>query len=368
MAEAQKIRLQILYGTKTEWETGILSELKLKTGELGVDYETPQLKVGYSDDESTGKTWAELPNLSTLSYYQNGTWNKTNNELVYVAQHSSGDNNYNLNINLPMGTGAEQIAWGNHTHKTLSVSSDNRDWTVIIKDNIVSAYYPSASITLQNGETSGLTIKYNEAYGVQFINNGEEVSTTWALTNSNNSELPVDMSAPTYHIATIEEVLPMPEIKFCSLKYTGETRDVTVTNSKGETKTLLNQKVYHLTFKVTKGQINYDTDRIELCTTTMSKHFGDAQRRYRKRQQWYHNLAADMNVDNSFSIEILDYQLYKCRRAGQAKLTSTNTVYYYRYPVYCRICRTIDNNRGNLHSNEISLNIHRNSQGVFSLR
>lgn len=54
MADSQKVRLQILYGTTNDWTNGELSELILQPGEIGLNTTTGEIRYGKGEDYSWG--------------------------------------------------------------------------------------------------------------------------------------------------------------------------------------------------------------------------------------------------------------------------------------------------------------------------
>lgn len=361
MSDIQKIRLQIIHGNDEEW-SGALSALKPKVGELCVNYSSSMLKIG-----DGSKTFSELPVLAGINYYsQVGNWVNKGDAFEYNAAHSSGDDAYKLCIALPMGTTADRIAWGDHTHKQIKI-----DDGLILQGNTIDRFPTAMALEFQkkSGEYQGIsTILVNAHYGFNLqITNGsgdEQTTTNWVLASSDQDK-PSDFPTPDFHIATMEEVFDMPQIKFCSVNAI----------IPGDTTYDKTQIPYKLTFKVVKGCLQ-EGDRVELCVTSLSTENATGskkRKRYRMRRKWKYDLTIDhINSANKglpLSIEMAYADFENCRFAGKATLINDGTIKYYRYPVYLRIRRSTNSGNDAIFSNIIPLQIHYNSKtGVWALR
>lgn len=323
---AQKIRLQILYGTKTEWSEEAYSQLIPKIGELCVDYETPELKVGNGEE-----TWNTLKSLSGAQYYnsQDASWSN----YVCTIPHSSGKDEYKLQIDLPVGMDPGEIAPGVHTHDTLNLNGtslilyNGREYTGL-------AFRPYSSPMIADNSLRG-SLVFDGTFKFELIDN--EKKTTYFLAPNGGSNT----------IATVDEVLPMPELKFCSLSSYDEN-------------------TYVLTFKIPKGQVQ-EGDQIQICTSNLSTRTGSKKRKYRLRAKYADivPIKQGANADWTYKVYLDDKDLMGCMTYGYSQGT------VYRYPVHLRIARFIykDSKIVNaIYSNVITLNIHKNKNNIYSLR
>jgi hypothetical protein len=317
---AQKIRLQIVYGTDEEWTQTQLAEFQPLAGELCVDYTTPTLKVGNGTS-----TWNELLALNGVQYYDsaNALWDEDYNCTI---PHMDGVDAHALKFQLPVGTSVGQVAASIHNHTQLYVSG-----TIGLLSLTGNGTSVGLHLNSSQSQTTAANILYAPSVGIMLNIDDEQAD------HKVHYLLPSENTTANYTIAVEEKIQPMPELQFCSFYAISSDR-------------------YQLTFKVTKGTVQ-PGDCIQICTTSLSTSRLNKTRRYKKRKQWGQEIQMPKDKTSNVFIATLDTkQLAKCVHGGLAADR------IYRYPVYLRIARPIMKNNiqsNTLFSNIVPMQIHR---------
>jgi hypothetical protein len=339
---AQKIRLQILYGDADEWASGNLSTLIPKVGELCVDYNNASLKVGNGED-----TWSQLQPIGNVSYYNSNSYSvrRTVNQLQYIVDHDDGDSDHRLILKLPIGNTADKLAIGNHTHSVLQSN--------ILKLN---TKQNSCGIDLTAAETVCASIRSN--YDTTAQNTTIHFNIYDVANNSLSTQYilePKPKSDLVYHIATVEEMQPVPDIQYVSCEPLRLVTSVSTGKLEYE---------YKLTLRIMHGTIQ-ENDQIELCNVELStrkqktgpdgKIIREGYRKHRLRAQARANLV---RVDqDTYTCTLTTSDLYNCYKFPQS--SSIPVERFSSYPVYMRIRRLEPNST--IYSKMIPVQLHRHN-------